>query len=310
MNYPLYPVILFTYNRADLFQETLESLRANHLASETLLYIFSDGPKCNDDKDAVKKVRRLVSDLDGFKEVIPINRDKNYGLASNIIHGLDTILKSHEGAIVLEDDIVTAPFFLNFMNNALHLYRNDESVCQVNGYSFLERYSKKYDLNETYFLEGSDCLAWGTWKRSWSSYTNDSSKLYKEILEKNLKNKLNRNGSYNYLKMLQNNVDGKTKSWAVNWLARNIIDKKYSLFPLKSLALHIGVDERSTNYSFNKYNDPLDVRLFKKDIIPKRIEIKEEIETSLAYKEFLRDLRGDFFFRINFAIKNFFKKFI
>ena len=44
------PICLFVYNRFDELYETIISLQKNNLASESNLYIFSDGAKNNDDK--------------------------------------------------------------------------------------------------------------------------------------------------------------------------------------------------------------------------------------------------------------------
>ena len=65
------------------------------------------------------------------------------------------------------------------------MYELDKNVCQISGYSFLEKYKNIFKLDELYFIKGADCLAWGTWKDRWISYTNDSEKLAKKIREKN-----------------------------------------------------------------------------------------------------------------------------
>ncbi|MDR2521309.1 MAG: hypothetical protein LBC72_01970, partial [Spirochaetaceae bacterium] len=41
----LAPVVLFVYNRPEHTLQTLEALKKNTLASESILYIFADGPK-------------------------------------------------------------------------------------------------------------------------------------------------------------------------------------------------------------------------------------------------------------------------
>ena len=39
------PVALFIYNRPEHTQKTVESLACNRLAEDTILHVFSDGPK-------------------------------------------------------------------------------------------------------------------------------------------------------------------------------------------------------------------------------------------------------------------------
>ena len=63
------PVALFVYNRPDHVQATLEALSGNALASETDLYVFSDGPKTDHDRAGVDAVHALLDDIGGFRSV-------------------------------------------------------------------------------------------------------------------------------------------------------------------------------------------------------------------------------------------------
>ena len=47
------PIALFVYNRPEHTKKTLEALQKNTLAQNSELFIFSDGPKNNQDKKAV-----------------------------------------------------------------------------------------------------------------------------------------------------------------------------------------------------------------------------------------------------------------
>lgn len=302
-----YPVVVFCYDRLDMLSKTIDSLVKNKLASETSIYIFSDGAKGPLDKNNVKQVRQYLKTITGFQRVMIVERECNYGLAINIVSGVTAVLADHEAVIVLEDDIITAPYFLDFMNDALNMYCDDSNVCQISGYSFLESYNDQFNLGDTYFIRGADCLAWATWRRAWSSYRSDSANLCSDIVKNNLVDSINRGGAYNYMKMLQNNVRGITNSWAVNWLTHNIIEDRYALFPLKSFALHIGVDDRATNYSFGG-PDALDVYVCQDRVDLRKISVIEKKNTTLAYNAFLRSLRGTFSSRVASKLKLFFRK--
>ena len=297
-----YPVVIFCYDRIDMISRNIDSLVKNNRASATSVYIFSDGAKGPLDSNDVAQVRQYLNEISGFSSVTIIERECNYGLAVNIVSGVTSILESYEAVIVLEDDIITAPYFLDFMNDALQMYFDDSSVCQVSGYSFLESYNCQFDLDDTYFIRGADCLAWGTWRRAWSSYRSDSVNLYSDIIENKLVESINRGGAYNYMKMLRSNATGITNSWAVNWLSHNVIEDRYVLYPLRSLALHIGVDERATNYSFGG-PDTLDVDLFKGRVDVAKIKVVEEPKTTMAFNTFLRALRGTLMSRLTSKVK-------
>ncbi|WP_141701984.1 hypothetical protein [Methyloceanibacter stevinii] len=101
------PVALFVYNRADHAQATLNALRGNALASETDLYVFSDGPKTDADRAGVDAVRTLLGGIEGFRSVTVKARPENIGLAQSIIGGVTEIVERHGRVIVIEDDLVT-----------------------------------------------------------------------------------------------------------------------------------------------------------------------------------------------------------
>ena len=96
----LAPILLFTYNRPEHTRRTLEALKNNLLAQESELFIFSDAPKSDADKQKVAEVRNLISEVDVFKKVEIIENENNKGLAKNIIEGITDIISKY-GKVVL-----------------------------------------------------------------------------------------------------------------------------------------------------------------------------------------------------------------
>ena len=247
----LAPIALFVYNRVDHVQKTLKYLSNNFLANESDLYIFSDGAKTLSDKDSVNQVRNFCSNIKNFKSVSNVNRDKNYGLAKSLVSGISEILKKNEKIIVLEDDLLADKFFLKYMNEALEKYQKCDEVISVHGYL----YPLKNKNNKTFFLKGADCWGWGTWKRGWDLYTENTNFLYSKIIENNKETEFNFNGSYNYLKMLEDNLVDKNSSWAIRWYASAFVNDKLTLYPPHSLIHNIGNDGSGTNSSKSNIYD-------------------------------------------------------
>ena len=121
----LAPIVLFVYNRLWHTQQTIEALQKNELASESELFIYADGTKNEKLNDQVLEVRSYIKEVDGFSKVTIIERDKNWGLAANIIDGVTNVINQYGKIIVMEDDIVTSPAYLSFMNQALDFYKNE-----------------------------------------------------------------------------------------------------------------------------------------------------------------------------------------
>ena len=132
------PVLLFVYNRPDHVKRTVEALQHNTLAAQSNLYVYSDGARDESQQAAVNEVRQFVRTITGFKSVIIIERPKNWGLARSIIDGVSIRVNEAGKVIVLEDDLITAPYFLQFMNDALDLYENEPRVGHIQGCDFTQ----------------------------------------------------------------------------------------------------------------------------------------------------------------------------
>ena len=233
------PITLFVFNRPWHTRQTVEALQNNALAKESELFIFSDGPKSDDDRKAVREVREYLRTITGFKSVSRIERADNLGLAHSIISGVTEIVNRFGCIIVLEDDIVTSPHFLKFMNEALSRYENEERVMHVAGYMFPIDAS---NIPETFFYRGSSCWGWGTWRRAWNKFEPDPAKLIKIITDRKLKYEFNFLGSINYLGMLKYQAKSRVDSWAIRWYASVFLNQGLCLHPAQSLVQNIGHD--------------------------------------------------------------------
>lgn len=130
------PIALFVYNRIWHTKQTIESLQRNEMAEANELFVFSDGPKFGNDREKVSDVREYCKTITGFKRVTLIERQQNLGLAQSIITGVAEIVNCYGRIIVLEDDMISSPYFLRFMNEALEFYKDEEKVISIHGYIY------------------------------------------------------------------------------------------------------------------------------------------------------------------------------
>src|SRR5450759_386480 len=128
------PICLFMYKRPDHGRQTIDSLRANALAGESDLFVFCDGAKTHQAEASVHEVRRLARTITGFRQVTIIERPTNLGLAQSIISGVIEVVSKYGRAVVVEEDLITSPFFLKFLNDGLDTYRDDAEVASIHGY--------------------------------------------------------------------------------------------------------------------------------------------------------------------------------
>lgn len=237
------PIALFVYNRPEHTTRTIEALAKNKLSSETDIFVFSDGPKNDADKERVDSVRAVCRQIKGFKNVKIIERDENLGLASNITLGINHVFRSHTKIIVVEDDILTSSHFIKFMNDALNLYADKPMVWHVNGWNYPIATS---ELPDVYFSKTMNCWGWATWKDRWEKKTNNLELVIKKW---NIKKKFqfNQDGSYPFYSQILANIAGKRKTWAIYWYATIFDSAGLCVTPASTLTNEIGSDGSGTH---------------------------------------------------------------
>jgi hypothetical protein len=256
------PVAVFAYNRPNHFQKTLAALSVNVLASRSDVFVYLDGPKTENDFAANKKIQEICNAANKFRSLTLVRRDRNFGLASSIISGVTELCDSHGRVIVIEDDLVTSPFFLNYMNDALDLYNNNDAVASIHGYV----YPISAPLPETFFLRGADCWGWATWKRAWDHFEVDGKFLLSRLKELKLEDEFNFFGACWNLQMLEDQIAGRNNSWAIRWHASAFVKNMLTLYPGRSLVKNIGHDRSGTHCQTSEQYDsvisnvPIDLR--------------------------------------------------
>ena len=237
------PVAFFCYDRPEHTRRTLEALANNHLASQSKLFIFSDGFKDETSRLGVEAVREYISSVNGFASVEIILREENYGCAKNIIQGITQLTYEFGRVIVVEDDILTSPYFLTYMNEGLELYKDDERVGAISGVLSPSYKDIAEKLPQSFFMYGVGIWGWGTWLRAWRSYDYDAWNLLKRIRAAGLEDK------YNYglkhkprTRNLVAQGLGRVGTWDYQLVAGEFLHGRVTLYPGRSLTNNIGCD--------------------------------------------------------------------
>lgn len=247
----LAPIILFTYNRPYHTEQTLFALSKNLLASDSILYIFSDGPKPEDpevQKKKIAEVRKIIRKYKWCKEVIIYESDTNKGLANSIIEGVSDIITRHDQVIVLEDDLITSVYFLQFMNQALGYYENYKSVFSISA----DRPAyKNLIVPEDYQYDVFVALrpfsyGWATWKDRWEKIDWSTDFIPEFIACPEQVKAFNRGGD-DLSKMLLSQFDGKIDSWAIRFVFAHFKNHAISILPCVSYIENIGNDGSGTH---------------------------------------------------------------
>lgn len=293
----LAPISLFVYSRAEHTRKVIDALLANAEAKDSELFIFSDAAKDGSMQKKVDKVREYIRTISGFKHIAIIERKENFGLAKSIISGVTEIADRFGKIIVLEDDIVIAPHFLKFMNEALDLYEHEEKVISIHGYI----YPTKAKLPETFFMRSADCWGWATWKRGWALFEKDGTKLLRELEKRSLVREFNFDGSYPFSNMLARQIRGENDSWAIRWYASAFLAAKLTLYPGTSLVENIGFDATGTHakHTTTEYSHK---SLLQNPVVLRKLPLAENTAARKTMAHYFRSLQPSIFHKLRWRL--------
>ena len=287
----LAPIVVFTYNRPEHTLRAFNALLKNPLANESDIIIYSDSAKTANHNKAVDEVRSFLSEITGFRSKKVIHRDNNFGLAESIIQGVTEVLKESEKVIVLEDDMVVSPYFLEYMNEALDQFVDDNRVISVHGYV----YPVDIKLPEAFFLPGADCWGWATWRRGWEIFNPNGQYLLDELVRRNLIQEFDYNGAYPFSNMLKAQVKGANDSWAIRWHASAFLAGKLTLYPGRSLVHNSGNDGSGIHCGTS---DSMDIKLSETKINLNNIAVESSRIGREAFEIFFRQSQKSLLHRL------------
>ena len=244
------PVVLFVYNRADHTKQVIEALSHNDGATDTEVFIYSDAAADETEECNVRKVRQYLEEIRNqtwFKKISIIPAEQNKGLEESIIEGVTNIMSRYGRAIVLEDDIVTAPDFLNFMNQALDYYENDDKIWSISGYTINSNRVRK-GKRDVYLAYRAECWGWASWQNRWDKVDWAVSD-YADFEHNKKQQKAFNKGGRDLSGLLKLQMEGKIRSWAVRWCYQQFKENMFTVFPKHSKIYNIGLDGSGTNCS-------------------------------------------------------------
>lgn len=287
----LAPVLLFVYNRPAHTLKTLTALEKNQHANQTILYIYSDAAKDVRSIEAVDEVRKIIRKPWSFKQITIVERDKNWGLAANVIDGVTKVVREHGQIIVVEDDLETSAFALDYFNKALDRYRDNAQVMQISGYGYPVQ--KLRELPETFFFRVANSWGWATWDRAWQHFNSNIDELVSDFSAEQI-HQFSIEGKENFWKQVQELRSGKINSWAIRWYASVFKKNGLVLYPRNSMTQNIGNDGSGTHTAAES---TYQVTLADHPVHYFPTEIAENVQAYEAIKYFYAHRKGSLFHR-------------
>lgn len=236
------PVLIVTYDRIEHLKRTITSLRSNIYAEQTDLFVASDYQRTESEADKVAAVRTYLKSVDGFKSVTVFERETNFGVVENSNSALRFIFERYDRFIIMNDDLVTAPGFLKFTNEALDKYGNNEMIFSVTGYCPPIRIPSTYPY-DAFFLARMSAWGCAMTKERYDSVREISRKEYDDfVANKHLSRAFVNGGGDDLLPMLKKVACGSLEAWDVRCMYTQFMKNQYTIYPTQSLILNIGFD--------------------------------------------------------------------
>ncbi|MFZ2277146.1 MAG: hypothetical protein WAW39_05075 [Prosthecobacter sp.] len=243
----LAPIGICTYSRLDKLKLTIDALKRNTLATDSELHIFSDGPR-KGDEEKVGKLRGYLETVDGFKKVV-LNLPAENNQFQNTHMAHRNLTEMYGRSIFMEDDNITSPHFLEYMNKALAFYKDNRRVFSIGGYAPHGVFDKKASADV--FFSRMFC-PWGVgiWAESFQLFGDIN---WGEVFEREADNqRLIAELSY-----LGKHLSKRFKRWRDKGMKADqyhlagdllmtitmIKNRMFTVVPAKSLVKNIGLDE-------------------------------------------------------------------
>lgn len=288
----LAPIALFVYNRPDHTQRTLRFLQANFIADESHLFIYADAAKTSQEESAVKEVLAIINAAEGFKSIKIIQQEHNLGLAQSIIKGVSELVNEYGKVIVFEDDLLSSPYTLAYLNEALDHYQNTDKVMHISAYMY--PLAGANDLPETFLYRAVHSWGWATWKKAWDHFNPDIDHLIAQFDQEKI-DAFSIEGKMNFWKQIKDFKAGKNNSWAIRWYASVFLNHGLSLNPAKSLIHNIGHDGSGIH---SNIENTFDVQINQQALKDFPEKIEENKEAYQMVRNFLAKRKGNILQRV------------
>jgi GT2 family glycosyltransferase len=233
------PLALFTYNRPAHTAATLKALSACKGKESFDFFFFSDAPRQPEDRESVEAVRRLLSDQAPLFHAEVIEQSTNQGLARSIVGGVDRLCASHGWVVVLEDDLLVEPSFLEFMAEALVYYEHRSTVMQVVATTLAP---PQRQTGGAFLLPVTSTWGWGTWQRAWKSFSWSPQGWPQCAADADWMSVFQLGGAADYVAMLEDRLAGRNDSWGILWWYAVSRARGKVVYPSRSLVRNIGFD--------------------------------------------------------------------
>lgn len=239
----LAPVALFAYKRKDKVKKCIQSIEQNDECKDSILFVFCDGYKNENDREQVEETKRYVrqyASVSKFKEVHIVESERNKGLATSIIDGVTSVVNSYGKIIVIEDDLILSKYCLKYLNGSLEHYKDCRDIGAISAYIYPLKSLETYK-NDVFLMHKGECWGWATWSDRWNNAEWADMDYNDYLLDWKRRTQFEKLEAY-FDNMMCAQAKGEIDSWAIRWMYYLFREKKLTVYPKYSLVYNDGMD--------------------------------------------------------------------
>ena len=248
-------IVTIGYNRKKSLERLINSIVDANINQSVDLIMSIDKSNTNE----VVEYANSVSWKYGKKIVKAY--DENLGLRKHVINCGNYVNEyNYEAVVVLEDDIIVAPDFLNYANQAVEKYKNDDNIAGISLYTHTWNMNAKRPFvplkkdEDAYFLQYAQ--SWGQiWlKKQWNEFYEWYNNKEYEIVNKS--------------NIPKNVLEWNEKSWLKYHIEYCIEKNKYFVYPYFSLTTNFSDAGTHVEKNSTRMQVPMDMSIDKKYVFP------------------------------------------
>jgi hypothetical protein len=278
------PILFIVFNRLDTTKKVFEQIKE---VKPIKLYVASDGPRNEAEKEKVMQVRNfIINNVDWRCDIKTRFRDKNLGVGFGPNDAIDWFFSYEEEGIILEDDCLPSISFFHFCSELLDKYRNNKKIAVIQGFNPFPNKDYPY----SYFFSKYDLKwGWATWRDRWQyqdMYTKDWPHIKKtDFLDRIAKDNVVKSFWTSIFEQVHRNP---SIAWDTQFTYQLFKKNLLTITPKQNLILNIGYGKGATNTTWIPVHlkelklEELDFPL----IHPEDIKINEEYDKLIEKVQF------------------------
>ncbi|MFA6506543.1 MAG: hypothetical protein WCT14_10610 [Treponemataceae bacterium] len=249
------PILLIVFNRPETTKLVVGALRAER---PPRIFVAADGPRPGNERDRTRCAETLDTvrnEIDWPCDVSYRILDENLGCKLAVSSAVTWFFDEVEEGIILEDDCVPAPGFLDFCSQMLDRYRNDARVGHIGGYNC--QYGRRRGSASYYFSRYFHVWGWASWRRAWNDYDVQMKDFPTFLAEGVLKSLYERASIRTFwMENFSAAAGSELNTWDYQWVYANLKKGRLSIVPNYNLITNIGYGVDATHTGAGKVRVP------------------------------------------------------